>query len=105
MDSNIKVEMPTIKLLTDLDKFIVFVDRSDEKRILAFKKEELHKKKELTDHFGSEINVPDNFTIKVFELEQVRAIEGTILEYDIINETPFEFPINRIKWAFIKSSV
>lgn len=91
-----------IVILTD-DQYIVFLDKLNENRVLAFHKSQLQKKKEITFQYGREENVPDNFKIDIVELNQVVEYGENRFGYDITNFETQEFPINQIKWGFIKS--
>lgn len=91
-----------IIILTD-DNYIVFIDRLNEDKILAFTKTELKRKQEITYQFEREENVPEEFTIPVYELHQVKHFGGNRFGFDITDFRTHELPINRIKWLFIKS--
>lgn len=90
--------------LTD-DQYIVFVDKLNENRVLAFHRNQLQRKQEITFQYDREENVPDNFKIDVVELNQVVEYGNNRFGYDITNFKTQEFQINQIKWKFIKSAL
>ena len=91
-------------ILTDLEKYVVFTDVNDRDVLYAITKEEQQKKMEILSKYNfKEEDVPAEYLVKAYRMGQVANKFPNYENWDIVNTTPFDFPINRMYWTWIQS--
>jgi len=84
------------KFVRNIAHFIFFTDLQDEDRILCMTQEVYNALKPLT---LQPERAPDDVYIKAFPLEKVGETQVYDI-FDIVQEEPFDFHVNRIKWLW-----
>lgn len=82
---------------------IIFKDSESETSFYRMTEDVLQKKMEITAKYGRrELNVPDEFTIKVSPLRKVESKDNFTDIYRPSDNELIDFPINRIEWMLIR---
>jgi hypothetical protein len=84
----------------------VFRDAENNDHYYCSSKEEVNRKNDLLKSLKllDEKRVPAEYTIEVFRLGKIRERNSFTDEYNVISETPIDFPINRTDWIWVPSS-
>jgi len=90
------------QLMVD-NKYVIFVDAKNENDIYCMTQESKNEKnKILVEFLNKEANVPDEHTITAFPIVKVGEKDNLTDLYDVDTTKGAAFPINRIKWVFIR---
>jgi hypothetical protein len=92
------------QIIFEADKdSIIFKDSEKEDAFYCMTQEVLREKMKIAEQFGRrEINVPDEFTIKVSPIRKVESKDYFTDIYRPSTEEFIDFPINKIEWIWIR---
>lgn len=90
------------KILNVPNDYKVFIDVRDEEKVYAISKEMIEFENRVISQFGiTESDVPDGHFVQAKIVGKVNE-DHTTETFDIISEQLIDFPINKIKWVWIR---
>lgn len=95
--------MNTKRLVFDPSEYPVFVDQSNENDLYCMTSEEWKRQYEIVQNFeANNPDIPDEVMVEAIPVLKIGEYDSTTDLYDLDMSQKKQFPLNRIKWLWIK---